>query len=254
MGDEATQPAPAGTATEAGDVILELRDVTAGYGQIEALHGISLTVKRGEVVTLIGANGAGKSSTLNTICGLVRARSGEILLAGESITQTPPAAIAALGVAQVPEGRRLFAEMSVRENLEMGAYLRNDRAAIAADMEHVFELFPRLRERTDQLAGSLSGGEQQMGAIARGLMARPTILLLDEPSLGLAPILVEQIFGIIRKLNSEGTTILLVEQNAMQALRVAHRGYVLETGNIVLSDQADALAANEEVKKAYLGM
>ncbi|MHC5020879.1 MAG: ABC transporter ATP-binding protein [Planctomycetota bacterium] len=234
--------------------MLELEGVESGYGRIQALHGISFTVKRGEVVTLIGANGAGKSTTLNTICGIVRATKGRILLEGEDIAATPPAAIAAKGIAQVPEGRRLFSDMTVRENLEMGAYLRSDKDAITRDMEHCFELFPRLKERIDQLAGSLSGGEQQMCAIARGIMAQPRILLLDEPSLGLAPILVDQIFDIITQLHQEGKTILLVEQNAMKALRVADRGYVLETGRIKLADDAAALLANDEVKKAYLGM
>ncbi len=261
MSDETPDPAPApapeaatATAQAAGEVILELDGVESGYGRIQALRGISFTVKRGEVVTLIGANGAGKSTTLNTICGIVRATKGRILLEGEDIAAAPPASIAARGIAQVPEGRRLFSDMTVRENLEMGAYLRSDTEAIARDTEHCFELFPRLKERIDQMAGSLSGGEQQMCAIARGIMARPRILLLDEPSLGLAPILVDQIFDIITQLHSEGTTILLVEQNAMKALRVADRGYVLETGTIKLADEASALLTNDEVKKAYLGM
>jgi branched-chain amino acid transport system ATP-binding protein len=222
-----------GSAPE-GEPLLVITKVHAGYGRNEALHGLDLVVGRGEIVTLIGANGAGKSTVLNTICGLVRATKGQILFEGKDITSSPASKIAGLGVVQVPEGRRLFPDMTVLENLEMGAYLRRDRHAVALDLHRVFALFPILKERLRQAAGSLSGGEQQMCAMARGLMAKPHILLLDEPSLGLAPLLVEQIFDIIRELNAQGTTILLVEQNARMALRVAQRAYVLETGNVRL--------------------
>jgi len=240
------------TATD-GNVILELRDVHTYYGSIQALKGISLEVREGEVVTLLGANGAGKSTTLRSINGLNRPRQGSIRFQGRDITQTPAHEIVKRGIAQSPEGRRLFPRMSVTENLEMGAFQRKDRSAIREDMDHVFQLFPRLQERRNQKAGTLSGGEQQMCAIGRALMARPKLLLLDEPSLGLAPIFVERIFDIIRQINEEGTSILLVEQNALMALDAADRGYVLETGNIVLADKADALKTNEEVRKTYLG-
>ena len=236
-----------------GNVILELRDVHTYYGSIQALKGISLEVREGEVVTLLGANGAGKSTTLRSINGLNRPRQGSIRFQGRDITQTPAHEIVKRGIAQSPEGRRLFPRMSVTENLEMGAFQRKDRSAIREDMDHVFQLFPRLQERRNQKAGTLSGGEQQMCAIGRALMARPKLLLLDEPSLGLAPIFVERIFDIIRQINEEGTSILLVEQNALMALDAADRGYVLETGNIVLADKADALKTNEEVRKTYLG-
>jgi branched-chain amino acid transport system ATP-binding protein len=233
--------------------LLELRDIHAYYGNIHALQGVSLTVERGEIVTLIGSNGAGKSTTLKTISGLLRPRSGEIHLDGQRIDGVKAHEIVARGVSQAPEGRRVFARMSVRENLEMGAFQRKKGPEMDADFERVFGLFPRLKEREKQLAGTLSGGEQQMLAIGRALMARPMVLLLDEPSMGLAPILVEQIFDIIRDINASGTTILLVEQNALMALGIARRGYILQTGQIVLADQADVLARNPDVQKAYLG-
>jgi branched-chain amino acid transport system ATP-binding protein len=234
--------------------MLEVRDVHTYYGNIHALKGISVTVNRGEIVTLIGANGAGKTTTLKTISGLLKPREGEIRLEGERIDHLPPHKVAHLGVSQSPEGRKIFGRMTVRENLEMGAFGRNDQDGIARDIEHVFGLFPRLKERINQAGGTLSGGEQQMLAIGRALMSRPRILLLDEPSMGLAPVLVEQIFQIIEDINKEGTTILLVEQNALMALAVAHRGYVLQTGEIVLHDNARALEQNETVQKAYLGL
>jgi branched-chain amino acid transport system ATP-binding protein len=237
----------------AGNLILELQDVHTYYGSIQALKGISIDVREGEIVTLLGANGAGKSTTLRSINGLNRPRQGHIRFQGRDITQTAPHEIVKRGIAQSPEGRRLFPRMSVTENLEMGAFQRNDRAGIREDMDHVFELFPRLRERRNQKAGTLSGGEQQMCAIGRALMARPKLLLLDEPSLGLAPIFVERIFEIIKTINQEGTSILLVEQNALMALDAADRGYVLETGHIALADSAAALKTNEEVRKTYLG-
>ena len=242
------------TTTDPEAPLLELRGVNSAYGRIEALHGIDLRLAEGEIVTLIGANGAGKSTVLNTICGIVRASEGEILFKGQDISSVPTSAIASLGIAQVPEGRRLFPDMTVLENLEMGAYLRVDADAIAEDLERVIEIFPILKERLRQLAGSLSGGEQQMCAMARGLMSDPEILLLDEPSLGLSPILVETIFEIIRELNSKGRTLLLVEQNARMALKVAHHAYVLETGRIRLEGPAKELAEIDEVKKAYLGV
>ncbi|MDP6359110.1 MAG: ABC transporter ATP-binding protein [Planctomycetota bacterium] len=233
--------------------ILQLEEVVAGYGQMETLKGISLDVKIGEIVTIIGANGAGKTTTLNTICGIVKTRSGAIRLSNERIDRSATVDIVRRGLTQVPEGRRLFSDMTVRENLEMGAFLRKDDAGIAEDMQKCFDTFPVLRERQSQLAGSLSGGEQQMCAIARSLMARPAVLLLDEPSLGLAPMIVRQIFDVIVQLNERGTTILLVEQNANMALGIAHRGYVMETGQITLSGDADDLLENEKVKQAYLG-
>ncbi|MCC7263895.1 MAG: ABC transporter ATP-binding protein [Candidatus Latescibacteria bacterium] len=233
--------------------LLELRQIHAGYGALEVLKGISLRVEEGEIVTLIGANGAGKSTTLMTISGLIRARTGEVLYDGVSLRRLAPHQIVALGLCQVPEGRRIFAELTVMENLEMGAYTRRDRAGRAGDLEQVSALFPRLRERASQKAGTLSGGEQQMLAIGRALMARPRLLLLDEPSLGLAPLLVQRIFEVIRELNSRGTTILLVEQNANEALQIAHRGYVMETGRITLEDEAGALLRNPQVREAYLG-
>ena len=238
---------------DSGPALLALEGVVAGYGSLTILKGISLTVARGEIVTLIGSNGAGKTTTLNTISGVVRARSGRILFHGEDITARAPHDIARLGVAHVPEGRRLFSDLTVRENLEMGAFLRRDRGGVRADIERMFTMFPRLRERAHVRAGSLSGGEQQMCAIARGLMARPTLLLLDEPSLGLAPIVVAQIFDIIRQINAEGTPVLLVEQNAHMALSIAHRGYVIATGEITLSGTGAQLLGNEMVKKLYLG-
>jgi len=217
------------------------------------LRGISLTVERGEVVTLIGSNGAGKTTTLRTIMGLMVPRAGQITLAGQRIEGLPTDRIVRLGIAQSPEGRRIFPRMSVLENLQMGAFARRDRTQIPADLEHVFSLFPRLKERLPQRAGTLSGGEQQMLAMGRALMARPKVLLLDEPSMGLAPIFVETIFNIIRTINAEGTTILLVEQNARMALQVAHRGYVLQSGEIVLHDTASALLRSDVVRKSYLG-
>ena len=236
-----------------GNLILELDDVHTYYGSIHALKGISLNVRDGEVVTLLGANGAGKSTTLRSINGLNRPRQGSIRFEGRDITQTAPHQIVKRGIAQSPEGRRLFPRMSVTENLEMGAFQRRDRAGIREDMDRVFDLFPRLKERRSQKAGTMSGGEQQMCAIGRALMARPKLLLLDEPSLGLAPIFVERIFEIVKTINEQGTSILLVEQNALMALDAADRGYVLETGRIVLADDAQALKTNEQVRKTYLG-
>jgi branched-chain amino acid transport system ATP-binding protein len=233
--------------------ILEIEDIHTYYGSIHALKGISLTVNEGEIVTLLGANGAGKSTTLRSINGLNRPRQGAIRFQGRDITSVPAHEIVKRGIAQSPEGRRLFPRMTVTENLEMGAFQRNDRSEIKGDMDRVFELFPRLQERRNQKAGTMSGGEQQMCAIGRALMARPKLLLLDEPSLGLAPIFVERIFDIIQQINEQGTSILLVEQNALMALDHANRGYVLETGTIVLADRAEALKTNEQVRKTYLG-
>ncbi|MBU1184235.1 MAG: ABC transporter ATP-binding protein [Pseudomonadota bacterium] len=235
--------------------MLELRNVETFYGNIMALKGISLSVSEGEIITLIGANGAGKSTTLMTICGLIPARRGDILFMGRSIRRMEPHEIVALGISQVPEGRRIFPLLTVTENLDMGAFLRKDKADIARDMEYIFSLFPILKERRHQQGGTLSGGEQQMLAISRALMARPRLLLLDEPSLGLAPILVQQIFQMIGKINEESrTTILLVEQNANMALKIAHRGYVMENGRITLEGAAASLLDNEDVKRAYLGL
>lgn len=234
--------------------LLELKDVHSYYGNIHALKGISLTVGRDEIVTLIGSNGAGKSTTLRTISGLLQPQQGEIWLEGRRIDRVPAHKVVELGVLQSPEGRRIFPRLTVRENLEMGAFTRTDRGGIAEDLERVYGLFPRLRERVAQKGGTLSGGEQQMLAIGRALMGRPRVLLLDEPSMGLAPVLVEQIFRIIKDINEQGTTILLVEQNALMALGVAHRGYVLQTGQIVLADSAQRLSENEMVQKAYLGI
>ena len=234
--------------------LLALDNVHSYYGRIHALRGISLHVDEGEIVTLIGANGAGKSTTLRAISGLVHPRSGKIHLRDRDITGLPAHEIVAAGVGHVPEGRGVFPRLTVRENLEMGAFTVSDPGEVRRRLEFVFELFPRLRERIDQKGGTLSGGEQQMLATARGLMLKPHILLMDEPSMGLAPVLVESIFKVIRDLNqNEGTTILLVEQNAHMALRVAHRGYVLQTGSIVLEDTAEHLSANDMVRKAYLG-
>jgi branched-chain amino acid transport system ATP-binding protein len=234
--------------------MLELRNIHTFYGNIHALQGITIAVDKGEIVTLIGANGAGKSTTLRTISGLLQPRDGDVLLDGKRINAMPPHEIVGYGICQVPEGRRIFSRMTVLENLEMGAFSRKDKSAIKGDLERVFELFPRLKERISQKGGTLSGGEQQMLAIGRAMMARPKILLLDEPSMGLAPILVETIFDTIREINQQGVTVLLVEQNAVMALQVAHRGYVLETGTIVLADSAASLRQNETVQKAYLGI
>ena len=240
-------------STNGATPILEIDDIHTYYGSIHALKGISLTVNDGEIVTLLGANGAGKSTTLRSINGLNRPRQGSIKFQGRDITTAPPHEIVKRGIAQSPEGRRLFPRMSVTENLEMGAFQRKDKSELKQDMDRVFELFPRLQERRNQRAGTMSGGEQQMCAMGRALMARPKLLLLDEPSLGLAPIFVERIFDIVGQINAQGTSILLVEQNALMALEAAHRGYVLETGRIVLADKAEALKTNEQVRKTYLG-
>jgi branched-chain amino acid transport system ATP-binding protein len=234
--------------------MLELKDVHAYYGNIHALKGISIEVNEGEIVTLIGANGAGKTTTLKTISGLLKPRQGEVIFEGEHLPEFPAHEIVYKRIAMVPEGRGIFAKMSVIENLEMGAYSRSDKQGIASDLERVITLFPRLQERRKQVAGTLSGGEQQMLATARALMAHPRLLLMDEPSMGLAPVLVESVFEAIQEINNEGTTILLVEQNAHMALQVANRGYVLQTGEIVLKDTAKGLRENPEVQKAYLGM
>ncbi len=234
--------------------MLELDNVHAYYGHIHALQGISMTVEQGEIVTLIGSNGAGKTTTLRTITGLLKPRRGTVRLEGEDLSAYKAHEVVARKVSMVPEGRGIFATLTVAENLDLGAYLRSDRAGIAEDLERVYSLFPRLKERRTQVAGTLSGGEQQMLAMGRALMARPRLLLLDEPSMGLAPVLVETIFDTIQEINQQGTTILLVEQNALMALSVAHRGYVLQTGQIVLADDAAALKENEMVQKAYLGM
>ena len=250
-----TAPARVQASTEAAATPrLELRGVEVLYGRVQALHGVSLRVDPGEVVALIGSNGAGKTTTLRAISGLVRPSRGEIRLDGRPIHTLGAEVIARRGVAHAPEGRRLFSRMTVRENLEMGAFSRRDRAQLRSDYERVYELFPRLRERGGQLAGSLSGGEQQMVAIGRALMARPRVLLLDEPSLGLAPILVDAIFGVVRDINQAGTTILLIEQNARLALQAARRAYVLETGTIALAGSAAELLESEDVQRAYLGM
>jgi branched-chain amino acid transport system ATP-binding protein len=233
--------------------LLELNDIHTYYGAIHALRGVTLNVEEGEIVTLIGSNGAGKSTTLRTISGQLRPRQGTITLRGKQIQSRPAHEIVELGVCQSPEGRRVFSRMSVHENLEMGAFSRRDKASVTADFERVYGLFPRLKERESQKAGTMSGGEQQMLAIGRALMAQPKVLLLDEPSMGLAPILVEQIFDIIKTINQQGTTVLLVEQNALMALAIANRGYILQTGEIVLADEAAALAKNPAVRAAYLG-
>jgi branched-chain amino acid transport system ATP-binding protein len=237
----------------ASEPVLRVEDVHTFYGSIEALKGISLDVREGEIVTLIGANGAGKSTTLRSVNGLNHPRSGKIFFQGVDITSMPPHQVVKRGISQSPEGRKLFPRMTVIENLEMGAFQRSDRAGIREDMDRVFSLFPRLAERKSQKAGTMSGGEQQMLAIGRALMARPKLLLLDEPSMGLAPILVEKIFEIVKEINQQGTPILLVEQNALMALDTADRGYVLETGKIALADDAKALRQNEQVRKTYLG-
>ncbi|MCP3951780.1 MAG: ABC transporter ATP-binding protein [Desulfobacterales bacterium] len=235
--------------------MLKLEDIHTYYGNIQALKGVSLQITEGEIVTLIGANGAGKTTTLMSICGLVPPRSGQVIFNGESIADASPNKIVAQGICQVPEGRRIFPHLSVVENLDMGAFLRDDKDDIKADLDYVMELFPILAQRRNQAGGTLSGGEQQMLAISRALMARPRLLLLDEPSLGLAPLVIKRIFEIIKKINEEqNTTIFLVEQNANLALKVAHRGYVMENGRITITDSAENLLANEEVRKAYLGI
>ncbi|MDP2993510.1 MAG: ABC transporter ATP-binding protein [Anaerolineales bacterium] len=234
--------------------MLEVKDIHTYYGNIHALKGISLTVEQGEIVTLIGSNGAGKTTTLRSICGLQKPRTGSIQLNGEDLNSYKAHQIVSKGVAMVPEGRGIFARLTVAENLDLGAYTRNDRIAIQEDLERVFTIFPRLKERQRQVAGTLSGGEQQMLATGRALMTRPRLLLMDEPSMGLAPVLVEAIFDVIKAINKEGTTILLVEQNALMALSIAHRGYVIQTGQIVLQDTAANLKNNETVQKAYLGI
>ncbi len=234
-------------------MLLDIQDLSVSYGAIRALQGISFHVDDGEIVSLIGANGAGKSTTLNTISGLIPAQSGAVRFRSEDITRTPAETIVRKGIVQVPEGRKIFAILTVRENLEMGAYTRASRSEIHAGMERVFRSFPRLKERLSQLGGTLSGGEQQMLAIARGMMAQPSLLLLDEPSMGLSPLLVEEIFGIIQEINAQGTSILLVEQNAQMALSLADRGYVLETGTIVMEGTGQDLLHNPEVAAAYLG-
>lgn len=233
--------------------MLEVRDLHVYYGAIHALKGISFYMNEGEIVALIGTNGAGKSTTLNSVSGLLKPEPGQLFFCGQEITHTPPQDVVKMGIVQVPEGRKIFARMTVRENLEMGAYVFNDRDQIEADVQHAFQMFPRLKERQKQLGGTLSGGEQQMLAMARALMTRPKLLLMDEPSMGLAPILVEQVFEIIQEINSKGTTVLLVEQNAQMALSIADRAYVLETGNIVLEGPGQELLTNPLVKEAYLG-
>jgi branched-chain amino acid transport system ATP-binding protein len=242
------------TATAPREPTLLLEDVHTYYGSIHALKGVALEVHEGEVVTLIGANGAGKSTTLRSINGLNTPREGRIVFQGKDITRRPPHEIVEMGISQSPEGRRLFPHMTVLENLEMGAFQRNDRSQIKEDLDRVYSLFPRLAERKSQRAGTLSGGEQQMVAMGRALMASPKLLMLDEPSMGLAPIFVEKIFEIVHEINEQGTTILLVEQNALMALDAADRGYVLETGRVALADDAKALRENEQVQKTYLGI
>jgi branched-chain amino acid transport system ATP-binding protein len=251
--DTLTAPVP-GSQPAAGTPVLELRNVDVLYGRVQALRDVSLTVGDGEIVALIGSNGAGKTTTLRTISGLIRPAKGDVLLRGESISNLGSEKIARLGVGHAPEGRRLFSRMTVRENLDMGAYSRHDKAGVRADFDRVYQLFPRVKERSSQLAGSLSGGEQQMVAIGRALMARPTVLLLDEPSLGLAPIVVDAVFAVIREINQGGTTVLLIEQNALLALNTARRGYVLETGEVATHGPAQDLLRSPEVQRAYLGM
>ena len=233
--------------------MLKVTDLTVHYGAIEALHGISFEVNEGEIISLIGSNGAGKTTTLHALSNIVKKTRGTVMFEGQDITRLAPDSIVRTGLIQVPEGRRIFANMSVHENLEVGAYTRTDRSGIKSDMEKVFTLFPRLKERIRQTGGTLSGGEQQMLAMGRALMSKPKLLLLDEPSMGLAPILVDEIFSIIKEINAEGTTILLVEQNAFKALNIAHRAYILETGSVVKTAEASSLIKDESVKKAYLG-
>jgi branched-chain amino acid transport system ATP-binding protein len=239
--------------TAPGEVVLSVEDIHTFYGSIEALKGITLDVRRGEIVTLIGSNGAGKSTTLRSISGLTPPREGKIMFEGKEINGLPGHRISSMGIVQSPEGRRVFSRMTVRENLDMGAFTRKDTAGIESDLERVFELFPRLKEREKQKAGTMSGGEQQMLAMGRAMMAQPKLLMLDEPSMGLAPVIVDRIYEIIREINKQGTTILLVEQNANYALDVSARGYVLETGKVALTDNSDALRSNSEVQRAYLG-
>ena len=234
--------------------MLELRNVNTFYGNIQALRDVNIRINEGEIVTLIGANGAGKSTTLMTICGGTPPRSGEVLFRGHPIHTLRPNKIVALGISQVPEGRLIFPDLTVQENLDLGAFLRNDKDNIKKDLDYIFDLFPILAQRRAQTGGTLSGGEQQMLAISRAIMARPTLLLLDEPSLGLAPIIIQQIFSIIEKINADGTTVFLVEQNANQALRIANRAYVMENGRIVMEDSADKLLTDPAVQKAYLGI
>ncbi|MES9855472.1 MAG: ABC transporter ATP-binding protein [Sedimenticola sp.] len=235
--------------------MLELRNIHTYYGNIQALKGVSLEIERGEIITLIGANGAGKSTTLMSVCGIVPPRTGEVVFEGREIHKKSPDSIVAMGISQVPEGRHIFPYLTVRENLDMGAFLRVDREGIKRDLDYVFSLFPILAERAGQTGGTLSGGEQQMLAMSRALMARPQLLLLDEPSMGLAPLMIKQIFKIIKKINEEhNTTIFLVEQNANQALQIADRGYVIENGKITINDQAEKLLVNPNVQKAYLGI
>jgi branched-chain amino acid transport system ATP-binding protein len=249
----ATERGGGATATAPGEIVLSVEGIHTFYGSIEALKGVTLDVRQGEIVTLIGSNGAGKSTTLRSISGLTPPRDGKIMFEGVEINGLPGHRIAALGVVQSPEGRRVFSRMTVRENLDMGAFTRKDNDGIRGDLDRVFELFPRLKERERQKAGTMSGGEQQMLAMGRALMARPKLLMLDEPSMGLAPVIVDRIYEIIREINKQGTTILLVEQNANYALDVSQRGYVLETGMVAVSDSSDALRSNPEVQRAYLG-
>src|SRR5215470_12946750 len=234
--------------------MLEIYDLEVAYGSITALHRVNIKVEKGKIITLVGSNGAGKSTTLKAISGLVRIRRGKVLLEGVDITNRPPHRVVGMGITQVPEGRMIFSNLTVLENLQMGAFHRKDKEGLKKDYQYVFSLFPRLNERQKQLGGTLSGGEQQMLAIARGLMANPKLLLLDEPSLGLSPLFVSNIFEIIREINRQGTTILLVEQNVYQSLNIAHRGYVVETGRIVLTGSGRELLANDHVKTAFLGM
>ncbi len=233
--------------------MLEIRNLHVNYGNVEALHGINISVQKGEIVTILGANGAGKSTTLNAICGLVKAAKGEILFEGEPLHTRRAHQIVKLGIAQSPEGRRVFSTLTVQENMKLGAFTVEDKQLIRQNEEWIYDLFPRLEERRNQLAGTLSGGEQQMLAIGRALMANPRILLLDEPSLGLAPILVKSIFNTVRTINKHGVTVVLVEQNARAALKLANRGYVMEVGNVVLEDKSDSLLSNPEIQNAYLG-
>ena len=234
--------------------MLEIKDLEVYYGMIQAIKGISFQVNEGEVIALIGANGAGKTTILHTVTGLLSPKCGSVLFEGKDITKVPAHKIVSLGMAHVPEGRRVFAELTVYENLKMGAYTRKDKNEMEQTLESVYQRFPRLRERKNQLAGTLSGGEQQMLAISRAIMGRPRLLLLDEPSLGLAPIIIQQIFSIIQKINHDGTTVFLVEQNANQALKIAHRGYVMENGRVVMENSAEALLNDQSVRRAYLGM